>query len=336
MHYKSFSLLLLLAPLLLLTWACNHDTDEFDGPNLVDRFGAFTVVDSLSLSRQTVDFSAGETVELNATFNKRINWVAVITGMESGAVKVIEGFDNTVNGGNATWEGGTTILPLFKEENSSVQLIIPEEDSLTMTKMVEVVSSKVYEGSVFTDFETEPGADIFLGNFEFELSGESGRKNTLPAAQGDWYYFFDGNDNVVPNFFVGLIDIKSTITGSTYAPVPTAIPEELYFNAFLYADGGPHGIAVIQFIFDTNDNGLFDDGTDQTFQVDGDYPLGWEGWQHIHHPMSDVGMTEAQLSKIVAIRALLISDMNAQPTPSVPVRFGIDFMTFTEGGPLEL
>jgi len=104
----------------------------------------------------------------------------------------------------------------------------------------------------------------------------------------------------------------------------------------MYSDGGPHGIAVIQFVFDTNNNGQFDDGVDQTFQLEGDFPLNWVGWRHIKHSMADVNMSQAQLEKLVSIRVLLISDKNAQPTPPLPVDFGIDYMIFTQGAPLEL
>jgi hypothetical protein len=47
-------------------------------------------------------------------------------------------------------------------------------------------------------------------------------------------------------------------------------------------------------------------------------------------------ITQAELEKLVAIRLLLISDMNSQPNPPLQVTYGIDYMTFTQGGPLEL
>ncbi|MEL6657583.1 MAG: hypothetical protein AAFY36_18435 [Bacteroidota bacterium] len=333
---KNISIYSVLLLLTMVVWSCDHDTETFDGPNLVDRFGPFNILADLEVNRTTVDFGAGEDVRMTARFNKNVNFVIRITGMESGAVKTIEAFDSELNASNAIWDGGTTELPLFREEMCRIELIIPEENNLTQEAMVEIVSTRVYEGSLFTDFEDNPGTDIELGNFEFELTNETGRRSDGTAAQGDWFYLFEGTDNVVGNFFVGLININSTITGNTYAPVPTTVPEDLWFNAFLYADGGPHGIAVIQFVYDSNDSGAFEDGQDQTFQVDGDYPLGFEGWRHINHTMADIGMTEEQVSKIVAIRALLISDMNSQPNPPLQVDFGLDFLTFTSGGPLEL
>lgn len=316
--------------------ACDHDTDQFDGPNLVDRFGEFQLLEGLQVNRTTVDFSAGEDVRMTAKFNKRVDFIIRITGLSSGAVKNIEGFARELDASNAIWDGGTTELPFFGLEQCRIELIVPEAPEVMEEAQVEVVGTKQYEGSLFTDFEEDPLDDIFFGNFEFELTGNSGRRSDGMAAEGNWYYLFEGTDNVVSNFFVGLIDIKSSITGEAYAPVPTTVPEDLWFNVFMHADGGLHGIAVIQFIYDSNDSGAFEDGQDAAFQLDGDFPLSWVGWRHINHTMADVGMTEEQVSKIVAIRVLLISDMNSQPDPPLQVDFGIDFLTFTSGGPLEL
>lgn len=334
-HLRFFYKGLLLLSFLTLV-SCDHETDFFDGPNLIDRFGEFNLVEGLSASASSVDFAAGETVFFQAQFNKRVNFVLSITGTESGAVKRIEGFDNILNADNATWEGGTTDLPLFGEELCMVELLIPEADSLRLTTEVTSTSRKNYEGNVYTAFENDPADNIFFGNFEFEFTANTGRRNDGLAAEGDWYYFFEGTDDVVPNFFVGLIDIQASITGNTYAPVPTTIPEELYFNAFMYSDGGPHGIAVLQVVTDTNDSGAFEDGPDQTFQVEGDFPLNWIGWRQVSFALGELGMTEEQVSKIVNVRALLISDMNSQPNPPLQVDYRLDYITFTAGQPLQL
>lgn len=315
--------------------SCDHETDEFDGPSLVDRFGAFSVLDSLEVDRAMVDFSVGQTVGFTARFNKRVDWIVRITGMTSGAVKTIEGFDSELNATNAVWSGNTTDLPFFQIEDCQIELEVPEE-ALIMTGLVTISGTKIYEGNVFIDFETDPGTDIVEGNFEFEFTNNTGRQNNMMAAQGDYLFFLEGTDDVVPNFFVGLVDVSAQVTGETYAPLPTTIPEELYFNAFIHSDGGPHGIAVIQFAFDTNDSGAFEDGTDETFQFAGDFPLDFTGWKHISHSMAETGMTEDQVSKIVSIRLLLISDMNSQPDPPLQVDYGIDFLTFTAGQPLQL
>lgn len=315
--------------------SCSHDTDTFDGPSLVDRFGDFNVIEGLGISSSTVNFTAGETVYFTAQFNKNIDWVVEITGSESGAVKRIEGFDRELTEENATWNGGTTDLPFFKAEMCTVELLIPEEPDYKDSGTVEVLGAKTYEGSLFTNFEEDAGADIFFGNFEFDFSPAAGRTDAVPAAEGDFCYLLEGTDNTLDNFFVGLISINASITDQTYIPLPTTVPEELFFNCFLYSDGTPYTIAVIEFAFDSNDSGAYEDG-DTTFKIEGDFPIQWEGWRHINHPMSEVGITQEQLEKLVALRFILISDNNAQPFPREQVGFAVDFITFTQGSPLEL
>ena len=157
---------------LLVVASCSHETDNFDGPNLVDRFGPFNVVTDLDVSQPTVDFAAGETVFFTAEFNKNIAWVLEITGRESGAVKRIEGFDKSVNASNALWNGGTTVLPLFRSEICDVVLTIPEVPEYMGSATVETLSSRSYanEGVLFTDFEMNFGPEVFVGNFEFEFT----------------------------------------------------------------------------------------------------------------------------------------------------------------------
>lgn len=67
-------------------------------------------------------------------------------------------------------------------------------------------------------------------------------------------------DNVVFNFFIGLIDIKFFIIGNIYVFLLIIVLEDLWFNIFIYFDGGLYGIVVIQFIYDFNDLGVFEDG----------------------------------------------------------------------------
>ncbi|MEM1215561.1 MAG: hypothetical protein AAGJ82_07750 [Bacteroidota bacterium] len=316
---------------------CDHDTDEFDGPGLVDRFGPLSITRDFTANPGTVDFSAGEVVVFDAAFNKNINFQIEITGLESGAVKRIEAFGNELTAENATWDGGTTSLPFFKTEMCEAKLIILEDETLNQTASVEITGTKIYEGGLFTGFEENISPHVFFGNFEFEFTASTGVvTGDGMAAEGDAYYFFEGTDDVVPNFFVGLVEYQPSLNGETYVTFPTTVPEELYFNCFIRGNGGPHVIAVVQFAYDTNDNGVFDDGTDALFQLQGDYPVDWTGWRHINHTMADMGMTEEDLSKIVTIRVLLISNMNTQPNPPVPVSFGLDFITFTAGQPLEL
>jgi len=316
---------------------CDHATDS-EGPRLIDRFGDFALLDPIEASQDEVDFAAGETVTFEARFNKQVNWVIEIVGQESGAVKRIEDFSAELTAENTRWEGGTTELPLFKDEPVEARLFVPEEDSDTTRVTLNVLTPREYPGNVAADFEEDPGSNIFVGNFEFELDLEAtGRSDEVPPAQGDFFYLIrsTGGPVVADPFFIGLVRINASITGQTYFPVPATVPENLFFNAFLYSFGSPNTIAVVQLAVDTNGTGAYEDGQDATFPII-DQPVDWEGWQAFSIPLSATEITPAQTEEIVAVRVLLISDDNNQPSPPLPVDYGIDYITFTAGGPLEL
>jgi hypothetical protein len=337
--FKLFNtpLFLISAVLVVFTNACNHDTDTPDGPNLIDRFGPFEVKSNLTINLDSVDFSQNQRVTFEAEFNKNVNWVVEIRGQESGAIKRIEGFSRIVDASNAVWRGGTTELPFFRAELCDISLTVPEVPDYLDTADVKVSGTKVYEGSLFFDFEGDAANHIDLGNFEFDFDLDStGIRDFITPAQGEFFYSLLGTDNTLNNFFVGLAVLKPSIVGETYIPLPTTVPENLYFNCFLYSDGRPYTIAVIEFVFDSNDSGECEDGQDAKFTVEGDYPVDWDGWIQISHPMSDTGITQEELEKLVAMRLILISDANAQPTPPQSVFFGVDYITFTEGQPLSL
>ena len=312
------------------TAGCDHVTDP-DGPNLTDRFGDFAILDSLSADRATVDFAAGETVTFLARFNKQVDWVVEITGRESGAVKRIEGFSNELTAENARWAGGTTELPLFKDELVDAVLLVPEEMADTSRAAVEVLSARTYAGNVAADFE---GTDnITVGNFEFEFQN-AGISSEVPPGQGNGFYLLRGADRNLRNFFVGLIDIRPRANAGFFT-VPTSVPEDLYFNMFLRGLGTEYTIAVVQLIADGNGTGRYEVDQDTVFPY-GDIPVDFEGWQLFSKTVAEIGMTQTQAQQIVAIRVVLISDANAQPTPAQPVAFGIDYLTFTAGRALQL
>lgn len=323
--------------LMLGLGACSHEKETFDGPSLVDRFGPFRVVSELEVSQPTVDFAAGETVFFTAGFNKNVEWVLEITGSVSGSVKRIEGFSSTLDASNATWDGGTTELPLFKTEPCNVVLTVPEEIDFLGTTTVETLSRRTYEGLLFSDFEEELGLNAEIRNFESEFNAQTGLQSDF-AGEGNSYFRLEGTDGNLPNFFVGLVDLRGELSGSGTIQFPTTVPEELYFNSFMFSDGGAHGLAIVEFLIDGNGDGIYTLDVDtESFRIPADIDLAtWEGWKQFNYPMSQTGITQEDLENVVALRLLLISNMNTQPNPPLQVDYGIDYIIFTEGSELVL
>ena len=331
----------LLALLLLGVAAsgCDHGVEP-DGPNLIDRFGPFNLVTPLAASQPTADFAAGESVVFTAQFNKQVAWVLTITGQESGAVRVIEGFSRELTAENARWNGRTTRLPFFRAEPVTAVLTIPEEaEAEATTAGVEVLSGRTYAGNVFEDFEGP--ANLFVGNFEFEFQN-AGVSSEVPAGEGESFLLLRGTEppaGSTRNFFVGLFDIRPE--GRGVFPVPTTVPEQLYFNFMLRGFGTDFTIAVVQLIVDKNGTGAYELDRDTVIPF-GDIPVDFEGWRLFSKPVSALGaddapqaLTQEQAQNIVGVRVVLISDNNAQPATPRQVAFGIDYITFTAGGPLQ-
>ena len=313
---------------------CDHTTDP-DGPLLTDRFGPFDIQQPLAADRATVNFSTGEAVTFTAQFNKQTAWVLEITGQESGAVRRIEGSSRQLDASNARWTGRTTELPLFKDEAVTARLFFPNEPGSDTTSVdLDVTGARVYPGEIVANFEG--GDNVRIGNFEFEFDlGATGPSSEVPAGEGNFFYLLrsTGGPVVADPFFIGLIDVLAP-SGQSFHAVPTTVPEDLFVNFFLYGFGTPNTIAVVQVISDANGNGRFEDG-DAVF-VALDSPIDFTGWRAFSANLGDLGMTEAQAQEIVNVRVVLISDNNGQPSPPLPVDFGIDYITLTAGSPLQL
>ena len=326
------SSLLVLASSAVVLGGCDHNT-EIDGPLLTDRFGPFNLVTPLAASAESVDFSAGESVTFTAQFNKQTQWVVEIVGAESGAVKRIEGFSRELTAENARWDGGTTELPFFKDELATATLVLPNEDATTDPIDVTVLGPRDYPGVVLADFEG--GSNVQVGNFEFELQN-SGVSDEVPPGEGDGFFLLRGTEppsGTTRNFFVGLIDIRTQEGGRV--AVPSSVPEDLFFNFMIRGFDADFTIAVVQLIVDANGTGAYEVDQDAVVPF-GDIPVDFEGWQLFSKPVSELGVTEQQAQDIVGVRVLLISDNNAQPATPEQVAFGIDYITFTAGGPLAL
>lgn len=311
-------------------------------------FVPFEVIEPLRASQATVDFAAGERVTFTAQFNMQVDWTLEIIGQESGAIKRIRGFSSELTESNASWLGGTTELPLFKGETVAATLLLdgaPLPDSPPV--QVLVTTPRIYPGLVVADFEGGDEIEVFNPEFEFTDVGirGAGDVNMVVPAQGDQYFLLRGRDSIVTNFFVGLVTILPP-GGGTFE-VPTNIAAELYFNCFLYGFGSPYTIAVVEVVVDGNGTGAYEEIGDTIIPLGGDveFPnvgvLDYNGWRAYSEPADSFGafgfgITDAQTQQIVAVRVVLLSDEEEQPTPPEPVGFGIDYITFTAGGPLEL
>jgi len=328
--------------LMLLFTACEREDPDFLGPDLNDLFGELSVLEGLDISDRNVDFQNGENTVFSAVLSKQVDWELRVTGLESGAVKSITGFSSVLDASNANWNGSTTELPLFKDEQCAVELSFPmdtlnsDADSLLLVDTLQVLSARPVEGTVIADFESgfNPGWNTFIqsgGNMSYVIT------DALTAAQGDRYYDMGGTVNW--DWLTGLIDFPaSAYDGDSFGL--GIDPNDIYFNVMLnIPDTLDNTLVEFQFREDENQDGNFSSGEDlYAFQLDRDIGPGWQlismKYEDIitlenGQPADPAGNGIHEPDKLWQISVLVLAAPNSGYSQAL-----MDFMVFTEGGPL--
>lgn len=320
---------------IVCTTGCKRE-ETFEGPALNDLYGDFFVVQTLTVSDRSVDFSVGETTFFTATFSKNVDWKLRIRGLTSGAVKEIAGFSNELTAANATWNGTTSRLPMFKEEPCAVALIIPNEGD-TLRDTLEVIGTRVQQGFLLSDFESGPNAQ--WNNFVQSGANMSFAIQTSNyAAQGSHYFDIGGTVNW--DWLIGLLNIPGSAYGSTYFPLSTN-PEQVYFNTMLYnPPGQTNGLMLFQFREDDNGDGVYTENQEDMYSFE--IALADTGWRQVSARYADlptlingqagaaIGNGVHESDKIIRVSALFLANPN-----SGYARCFMDYLIFTEGSALQ-
>jgi hypothetical protein len=325
MKYNLFLLLLL-----TVLFSCRKDEiDIFEGPDLNDVYGEFTVITSLESSQPNVDFADGQTVYFTCEMSKVIDWQLTITGQTSGAEKLISGTSKYVDTNTSTWDGSTTNFPMFKSEVCNVMLTFNGESD-TLNTSVTVDLPKVNEGFVIADFETgwNSGWTTFIQSgagmdFNIKTDASAPNENSYYNMQGlvDW------------DWLTGLVDFNATAYGSTTIPLSDN-GDNLYFNAIVYGDPGlPNSRVLFRFDEDENEDGSFNVSNEDQFGYE--IIIQWEGWKLITVKYSDMvgsggGGNIHNPDKLNKVSVLHLAD-----PASGMAKSGIDYLIFTENAPLQ-
>ena len=91
--------------------AIGCDRPDSEGPSLDELFGQFEVLDSLSLTTHTPDFSVGDVVGFACEFSKPVEWTVRVVGTESGSVKTLSGFSRELLPEQVVWHGNCDDVP---------------------------------------------------------------------------------------------------------------------------------------------------------------------------------------------------------------------------------
>jgi hypothetical protein len=319
----------------ILAMAGCKTEEDFDGPSLQDLYGQFSVQQGLAASDYDVDFAAGDNPFFTAQFSKNVDWKLSVKGLQSGAIKEITGFSNLLDAANATWDGGTTFLPLFKAEECAVELtFLSETDTLRDT--LNVSGTKTYEGLVLSDFEngTNPGWTMFAqsgANMSFTV------QTSPTSAQGNQYFDIGGTVNW--DWLIGLIHMPGSAYGNTHYNLSDN-PDNEFFNVMLYKpEELNNGLMLFQFREDDNGDGVFTENVEDMFSLE--IPMTVNGWKLYSSKYNDlptlingapaaaIGNGVYEPHKLIQVSMLFL----ANPTSGYANAY-LDYITFTQGAAL--
>ena len=98
---------------LLVIAGCKKD-GSIEGPELVDIFGTFEVLEPLKGSTSKANFANGDRVQYACKLSIRTSWTIEVIGLNSGARKVFTGNEKDFVLHPIIWDGTITFAPFFR------------------------------------------------------------------------------------------------------------------------------------------------------------------------------------------------------------------------------
>ncbi|MDD5571491.1 MAG: hypothetical protein PHD97_10110 [Bacteroidales bacterium] len=286
-----FFTILLLLICSMVFHACRKEKPNPDELMLEQLFGEFGIIDSLKTNKTSVDFASGEKIYFTAKFKSIIKWQIDIT-QDSTTRFIMTGKSSYLDATNASWDGSSTILPVFK--NDSVKAKISFEGRTdTMSVKFKISSVKLATGTLINDFgcgflqplwrpkwiQSGVTMDVFK-TYQYKRGLDTINTNLTSPFNND-FLIIAGTVNW--DWLIAYVEIPSSAVYQTnYFPGLINLSNKVYFNAYIYSDtSGCNKEAKLEFQFHEDDNGDNKNiaGTDDTYLYD--ITLNWVGWKKI-------------------------------------------------------
>ncbi|MDA3883703.1 MAG: hypothetical protein PF481_10515 [Bacteroidales bacterium] len=302
------------------------------GPDIVDLYGGFKILDSLSIPSATIDFSTTDSIRFGGTWTTQNQWLLTITGRKSGAIKTLSGKTKILDTTIATWNGTADNI-FFQKEICDVSLSFTGQAD-TMKSTVEISGLHNYQedGIVVHNFEIST-IDVWPGT-QTNGTGTLITEGVIP--QGDTYLNLEGSEPGNAWYIAGLPPFQaSELTDSDYLPFNDADTATTYINFFVRGNGYPETFVTLQTKEDDNENGTHEEASEDSYTHR--YQVTGTEWKKVSIPLSAltnddaaVGNNIQEISKITSVYVMLFSAGTANPT----LGCDIDFIILTQGAPL--
>jgi len=310
------------------------EKEGIEGPSLNDLFGELNIIESLEVVGDPADFIGESTTYFTAKFSKIVDWKISITGLSSGAEKIISGKSNEITVTNSLWGGETTFLPFFKAEDCSVLLTFPmHADSIF--KALKITGAKTYgDGTELLVSNFENGFNPNFTNF-FQTTCLK-KIETGGAGESDRYLVQEGTCDW--DWLIGYIDYPANHWFQQ--GVLNANPDNVYFNIMVNGDSTlsptneANSLFKLEFYEDENQDGYYDQNTED--RLDHEFNVDWNGWKMVSIKYSDLilawnsgGNAIREPNKIIKVRTLLL----ANPASGF-AKADVDYLIWSEESPI--
>jgi len=312
------------------------EKDKIEGPNLNDLFGELTIMESLDVIGDSTDFTLDDYIYFTASFSKQVNWKLTIQGLNTGSIKIINGTSNEINQSNSRWDGSSSLLPFFINEDCRVQLTFENHfDTLVNYLNIQKPKDYISENTVLiTDFEAGFNPN-FTGFFQAGCT-----KSLASVGSGEGLNYLQQYGTCDWDWLIGYIDYKQEFWLNENTLVNN--PSQVFFNIMIKGDstisqvaGVPNSVFKIEFYEDENGDGYYDANTEDRY--DYEFDVNWNGWRMVSFRYNDEKLVLANSggdgisnpSKVSNIRTLLL----ANPESGF-AKADVDFLIWSIGYPI--
>jgi hypothetical protein len=262
--------------------SCKEDGSE--GPAFADMNAEFGILDTLNISKNTVDFASGETVYFTGEFVGIESWTITIRSADSASIYTMNGKSKKIDASNSKWNGSADALPSFSTGTVTATLTIDGE-SYSYSKNINVTSKKALKGAVIMEFPGEFIDPIWPDYYKQATAENTITKGIdgITSPLGDYFYYIGGVVNW--DWGIGGVGLVADYLHNTkYFEGVVPVANAVFFNAFVYSDttnANKEARLMFQIQEDDNNNGKYDNGEDQ---YDITIDLDWVGWKVISVP----------------------------------------------------
>jgi hypothetical protein len=328
--------------------ACKKDT-AIEGPELVDIFGEFKVLEPLRASIDSPDFSTNTAVIYHTKLSIRTNWTIEIISLNpnSAARKVFTGNDKDFSLNQVSWNGSITFAPFFRKNEKVVARMTFEDYPDTLysdTITIAVARPTPNVDIVIDDFESPQRPYNTFTEGQQSYNSTSLNFSGVTAAEKSRFFVMAGNHGPAASLFICGMSLSAKIsqgTSDNYFKFATDNPKKVFFNAYVYGWGDNKAELSVDFQEDDNLDGIYQPAEEGTYNYR--FKVDWLGWKLVSFSYDDTKISTSggfgnidrngkkEMDRIANVQFLLL----AQPGTSGNTRVGLDFTSFTYFTPFQ-